>query len=241
MEHIEGAILGILGKFESDCAVKLKSIIEAMMTKPLTLRILSGIGLLSGSLFLWQPGLMEAIAQGSATQSSEPLTLVEQAQLSAAQVETLKAFEHPVAVPAFVPTGFAVSEVEVIPAGQAGFVPLGSSYRIVYQQAQATDSRFACFEVEGSLGGFGGPMPEYHGVASLPEFAEVPEDYTYQLFWSDGESDEGPFPIPVLFSDWIEDEEVFYRVSSWGAQANGCDRISPTTANQILESLQYLP
>jgi len=212
-----------------------------MMTKPLTLRILSGIGLLSGSLLLWQPGLMEAIAQGAATQSSQPLTLAEQAQLSAAQVETLKAFEHPVAVPAFVPMGFAVSEVEVIPAGQAGFVPLGSSYRIVYQQAQATDSRFACFEVEGSSGGFGGPMPEGHGVASLPEFAEVPEDYTYQLFWSEGESDEGPFPIPVLFSDWIEDEEVFYRVSSWGAQANGCDRISPTTANQILESLQYLP
>lgn len=164
-----------------------------------------------------------------------------QARLSAGQVESLQSAGIPVAVPTEVPPGFEVTSVVVDP------VPPDESYSggyvIAYQQTDPSSGLKTCFEVEAAMGGFGGPTPEHGRDARLPSFAqplEDMEDYTYQLFWSDGGEGLEPFLEPILFSDWIRGDIAYYRVASLTLDDPDCTMIAPETANQILESLQYL-
>lgn len=178
-----------------------------------------------------------ALGQTALSQSN----VAAQARLSARQVESLQSAGIPVAVPTEVPPGFEATSVVVAP------VPSDESYSggyvIAYQQTDPSSGTKICFEVEAAMGGFGGPTPEHERDASLPSFAqplEDMEDYTYQLFWSDGGDGLEPFLEPILFSDWIRGDIAYYRVASLTLDDADCTMIAPETANQILESLQYL-
>lgn len=214
--------------------------------------VLGSAGVVSFTTYFWldvpaslaetQPQDMPAVEDMPVGEMPENAPPADQARLSPEQVTMLMAFGYPVAVPAFVPAGFEVAEVEVLPPEPAALDPFNAGYRIAYRQTVATDTASpTCFEIEGALGGFGGPLPEQRMDASLPDFVPALDDYTYQLFWSDGSREAGPFTIPLLFSDWLEAERTFYRISSWATETKGCDRLSPELANQILASLQYLP
>lgn len=147
----------------------------------------------------------------------------------------------PVAVPMPIPPGFEPVNVSVLTDNPDD--PFSGGYVIVYRQVEAAPGAQACFEVEGAKGGFGGPSPEFQMAANLPTFAQSladAEDYVYQMFWSDGEGEMGPFPSPILFSDWIQADQGYYRVASLTANEPDCARLDPETANQILGSLEYI-
>lgn len=164
-----------------------------------------------------------------------------QARLSPQQVESLQYAGIPVAVPTEVPPGFEATSLDVTPV--VADDAFSGGYVIGYRRVDPNTGTQTCFEVEAAMGGFGGPVPEYQIDALLPSFAqplEDMEDYTYQLFWSDGGHELEGFPEPILFSDWIRGDRAYYRVASLTLDDPGCTRIAPEAANQILASLQYL-
>lgn len=172
---------------------------------------------------------------------SQDSDTVNQARLSAHQAEQLQSVGIPVAVPTVVPSGFEVINLEVVPLTPDDIY--SGSYGIGYRQVASGRSAQACFAIEAAMGGFGGPVPEHQQPASLPPFAqplEDFEDYTYQLFWSEGGRKLEDFPHPILFSDWIQGDRAYYRVISPVVDDTNCSRITPEKANQILESLRYL-
>jgi hypothetical protein len=167
--------------------------------------------------------------------------VVTQAKLSPWQVESLHYAGIPVAVPTMVPPGFEPTSLDVTPVPPDD--AFSGGYVIVYRNVDPNSEAQTCFEVEAAMGGFGGPVPEHQIEARLPSFAqplEDIEDYTYQLFWSDGGNGAEGFPDPILFSDWIKGDRAYYRIASMTLDYTGCTMIAPETANQILESLQYL-
>ncbi|HEY9763132.1 MAG TPA: hypothetical protein V6D07_11450 [Trichocoleus sp.] len=173
---------------------------------------------------------------------AQETSVAAQAGLSSDQVEELSQAGFPIAVPTYVPPNFTVSLVEVNPLSPDGTYRdrMRAGYRIVYRQPVSSGFSAECFEIEAALGGIGGIDADQQVEASLPPFVQPPADYSYYLHWSDFNTGEPPFFREVLFSDWIEAETVFYRVTSLLKERRFCDRISPEQANQILESLRYL-
>jgi|GEM_PF-3913831 len=156
--------------------------------------------------------------------------------LSTKQLEQLLSLGIKVAVPTRVPPGFAVEKVEAGIDPWAG--PGGSPvYTIFYREPGGT-----CFAIESSSGGFGGPVPENSRPLDLPSLPLIAasEGYQYQLFWTDKRTGEPPFPDPVVFSDWLQGQDSFYRLSSGVLDRQGCRSISPETALQLVASFQYL-
>lgn len=168
---------------------------------------------------------------------SQEVSVAEAAGLAPDQIAELQRAGIPVALPTDVPEGFEVTALRVQPIPED--YSMAGGYAIVYRATADQGGPYqACFEVEAAIGGFGGPEPEYRMDAAIPPFAQPWPDYTYQVFWSNG--GEVPFPEPILFTDWIEADGAFYRVGSLVTERQGCDRISPELANQILGSLRYL-
>lgn len=181
----------------------------------------------------------EAIAQ--APETSYPTIPAADVGLSAEQATLLGALGIPVAIPSAIPDGFTIQDVNagISAPGPGG----GPRYSITYTGPSG------CFIVESSTGGFGGPAPSDRLPVDVPLFADVnsevlPDDYTYSVFWSEGAL-EGPFPEPVLFSDWIEGHETFYRVTSGmgGGDYGFCSperRIAPEAAVALVNSFSYI-
>jgi len=176
-----------------------------------------------------------------ATAQTAVSSIAHQAMLSPTQVDSLMTVGIPIAVPTDIPEDFATDVVEVTPLWADGSNLMKVGYRILYRQTTTAPLAIApaCFEIEAVLGGLGGPVPNNAIAAALPDFAQPSAEQPYQVFWSDGGTLEGPFPEPVLFSDWIAGEDAFYRISS--GMTERCTLISPETANRILASLHYLP
>ncbi len=173
---------------------------------------------------------------------AQQTSVAAQAGLSPDHIEELSQAGFPIAVPTYVPPNFTVSFVEVNPLSPDGNPRdrMSAGYRIVYRQPAGSGFPAECFEIEAALGGIGGIAADQQVEASLPPFVQAPTDYSYHVHWSDLNTGEPPFPHEVLFSDWIEAETVFYRVTSLLNEQRYCNRISPEQANQILESLRYL-
>ncbi|WOD39658.1 hypothetical protein [Nodosilinea sp. E11] len=181
--------------------------------------------------------LVAALGQTAESQNDRAA----QAKLSPQQVASLQYAGIPVAVPTEVPPGFEATSLDVTPVVSDD--AFSGGYVIGYRHVDPNTGNQICFEVEAAMGGFGGPVPEHQTDALLPAFTqplEDMEDYTYQLFWSDGGNELEGFPEPILFSDWIRGDRAYYRVASLTLDDPGCTRLAPETANEVLGSLQYL-
>ncbi|TVQ21691.1 MAG: hypothetical protein EA367_05440 [Leptolyngbya sp. DLM2.Bin15] len=179
-----------------------------------------------------------AIAAPESLHEGHPLVATSQAMLTADDMNILRQAEIPIALPTYIPEGFQVDYVEAFaPNPGPGS---GHGYLITYRQPQLSGTEAACFEVEASTGGFGGPVPERSQTIDPPAFVQDASHPTYQIFWTETGDPEGPFPEPVLFSDWIEGDGAFYRISSRMTMRRYCNLLRPETAHQILESFRYV-
>lgn len=117
-------------------------------------------------------------SQSEPTTSATPVnatpTVAEASMLTTKDQTALKALGIAVAVPTDIPTGYAVSQVELEPCpadsprSAEGTCRFGPQYGIVFRNA-AKDS---CFAVEAVGGGIGGPSGEYRLPFSTPLFGD---------------------------------------------------------------------
>lgn len=157
-----------------------------------------------------------------------PIALAQQAgaKLSAAQIQKLESLGVKIAVPAYVPDGFRVDKVEVVPCppGSRRFCP---QYTIMYRGPKNT-----CFAVESTGGGIGG-LPD--GDRSFPVNSPLFGESSLELGkYSQAQS-------ATLLGQWLG-ESPFYRFAGAGTSRalKGCNNISPEEAVRVTESLQYL-
>ncbi len=188
-----------------------------------------------------ETGTAETVAQAADAIGGDRLSAAS-VGLTDDQLQLLSALEIPIVLPAAIPEGFSILDVN---AGISGDGPGGGPrYTVTYS------SPSGCFVVESSTGGFGGPVPPNQQPIAVPIFEAIesqvlPPDYQYSLFWSEGEMPDSPYPEPIIFSDWLEGEATFYRVTSGynGSDYGFCSpmrRITPAQAIEITESLNYV-
>jgi hypothetical protein len=168
----------------------------------------------------------------------QPSPTPDQALLTSEEMNILRQADVPIAIPTVIPPGFQLDYVES--SASSGGPGSSRGYLMTYRQPQLSGTGTACFEIEASTGGFGGPVPEQQVTIDPPPIAQS-EATSYHIFWTDTGALGSPFPEPVLFSDWIEGHEgVFYRLSSRLHMPRYCDLLSPEVAHQVLDSLRYV-
>lgn len=172
-------------------------------------------------------------------QLGQPIAALNQAMLTVNDMNILRQADIPIALPTYIPEGFQVDYVEAFAPNPSGPGD-GHGYLITYRQPQLSGTEAACFEVEASTGGFGGPVPERSQAINPPTFVQDASPPSYQIFWTETGDPDGPFPEPILFSDWIEGDGAFYRLSSRMTMRRYCNLLRPETARQILESFRYV-
>ncbi len=147
-------------------------------------------------------------------------------RLSAAQIQKLESLGVKIAVPSYVPDGFRVDKVEVVPCppGSRRFCP---EYSITYRGPKNT-----CFAIESTGGGIGG-LPD--GDRSFPVNSPVFGESSLEL------GKYGQAQSATLLGQWLG-ESPFYRFAGAGTSRalQGCNNISPQEAVRVTESLQYL-
>jgi hypothetical protein len=160
------------------------------------------------------------IYQASPSEAKPQLT-----RMTDAQHTTLKSLSMRIVVPGYIPQGFQVVGITTEPCAPSGCRVGRPSYSIIYRSP-----RKACFEIEGTSGGVGGPALEH----------VVP--VTSKLF---GSTEVGFYPNNHLSSDWLSlspSSGPFYRLYSREGYPRGCaTRITPKEAVQIVKSLKWLP
>ena len=175
-----------------------------------------------------------AVARQMPAASSADTTAAAHAGLTPAQARRLAALAAPVAVPGYVPGGFAVAAVRARPGGARG-PARRASYRIRYDAPGG-----ACFTIEMAAGGLGGPAPpEENRRAVDPSLFPSPAGQAYHVFWTEA-NPEWPLPPRSLFSSWLEHERRFYRLTSGHIVGQGCRRLAPAAAVRVVESLHWL-
>lgn len=170
---------------------------------------------------------VEPVAQSGSTD------LAALAGLTPGQRQQLLQLDAQVALPANVPAGFELMDFHTHSEPRRG-PGGGPNYTLTYQGPGNQ-----CFAVEAATGGFGGPEPPESMAFETRLFVDDPP-VTHQLYWSDAATGAPPYPEPMLFSDWIEGPDIFYRVSSGLNPHDDCDRISPQMAAEIAASFQFL-
>jgi hypothetical protein len=171
-----------------------------------------------------------ASAQSAAAASRRgDTTSAARAGLAPEEARRLAALGAPVAVPTFVPNGFAVKVVRTRPGGDSG-----SSYRLRYGADDGT-----CFVIETATGGLGGPAPPRRRRPVASPLFPAPTGAPHHVFWTAADAKPG-FPPHSLFSSWLEGERLFYRLASGGVVPGGCRRLAPAVAVRIVESLRWL-
>lgn len=160
------------------------------------------------------------------------------AGLTENQIQRLKSLDRKIAVPAYVPPGFKVTDVQIESCGDQGSsCRFGPSYAIVYR-----GENNSCFAIEATGGGVGGPVLEFELPINSPTFGKS------QLYY--GRFDRGMTTgndSPTIFSDWLGDVEnnpnlLFVRFAGSGASqyVQNCNNISPEEAVKVTESLLFL-
>jgi hypothetical protein len=148
------------------------------------------------------------------------------AGLTSTQQANLKSLGIKIVVPRYIPQGFQVTKISTEPCRSAGVCRVGQpSYKITYRSPKK-----ACFDVEGTGGGIGGPDLEN----AIPAKSK--------LF---GSTQVGFFRNTHLSSDWLTlspDSGPFYRLYSRAWKPDGCaSKITSQEAVKIVESLGWLP
>lgn len=179
-------------------------------------------------------------------------TAAEAPTLSTQNQTALKALGIAIAVPTYVPTGYAVRKVEVepCPTGSSrspkGTCRMGPGYSIAYRNAVAKNSCF--FAIEATGGGLGGPEWEYR-TSPVPTrlFGDVAVS-----FGNPNKSAQVPsatqlnLPQPDLHSEWGSEDGgnsgPFYRVigSHWKPAPECENTITPNEVIKIMQSLTWL-
>jgi hypothetical protein len=160
------------------------------------------------------------------------------AGLTENQIQRLKSLNRKIAVPAYIPPGFKVADVQIksCPDGISS-CRFGPSYAIVYQ-----GENNSCFAIEATGGGVGGPVLEFELPINSPVFGKS------QLYYGrfDHEMREGN-ASPTIFSDWLGDVAnnpnlLFVRFAGSGASqfVQNCNNISPEEAVKVTESLVFI-
>ena len=180
-------------------------------------------------------------------------TAAEAPPLSAQDQTALKALGIAIAVPTYVPTGYAVRKVEVEPCPEGserspkGTCRMGPGYSIAYRNAVAKDSCFFAIEAKG--GGAGGPDGEFVRPVSTPLLGDV-----RVLFGRFDRSASAKVPSaaqlnspqPNLQTDWESDaggeSDMLYRVVGHSVKpAPECQNtITPNEVTKIVQSLTWL-
>lgn len=180
------------------------------------------------------------------------VTAAEAPPLSTQDQAALKALGIAIAVPTYVPTGYAVKKVEVEPCPEGserspkGTCWFGPTYSIAYRNAVPKDSCF--FAIEATGGGLGGPDWEYR---TPPVPTRLLGDVAVS-FGNPNKSAKVPSaeqfdsPQPDLHSEWgSEDGGVsgpFYSVrgSHWKPAPECLNTITPNEVIKIMQSLTWL-
>lgn len=141
------------------------------------------------------------------------------------QSEALRAAVGAAVAPTEVPPGWRPDRVEMAVDADGA-----SDYRIVYRGPDG-----ACFEVVGGpMDGLGGPVPAHQrGVV----IEALPPGEGVRLYWSVGSDPGGPFPEPVVFTDWIPFGELAHRFASPSGPLGTCPAVDPETAAEIVASI----
>ncbi|MBW4528731.1 MAG: hypothetical protein KME18_26800 [Phormidium tanganyikae FI6-MK23] len=180
-----------------------------------------------------------------------PATAAEALTLSTKDQTALKALGIKIAVPTYVPTGYAVKKVEVEPCSAGsprsskGTCRFGPRYSISYRNAVAKDSCF--FAIEAVGGGLGGPAFEFRKPFSTSLFGEVAVEFGKP----DGSAKvpsaaQLNSPQPGLRSDWGSEDRLksgpFYHVIGHPLKpAPECgNTITPNEVIKIVQSLTWL-
>ncbi len=171
----------------------------------------------------------------------------------------LKALGIAIAVPANVPAGYTVSQVELEPCAEGsplspkGTCRMGPKYAIVYRNAE----KDSCFAIESVGGGLGGPAWEYSLPVSTSLFKEVAVVFgeVPSTASKAPSADQLDVPQPNLRTDWVSTDDTgpFYSVAGADSvraaylnerpnkPASQCrNTITPNEATEIVQSLTWL-
>ncbi|WP_413165175.1 hypothetical protein ACL6C3_02885 [Capilliphycus salinus ALCB114379] len=160
------------------------------------------------------------------------------AGLTENQIKLLKSLDRKIAVPAYIPEGFRVADVQIKSCpDDPSSCRFGPSYAIVYR-----GENNSCFAIEATGGGIGGPVLEYELPINSPVFGN--SRLYYGRFYH--EMREGN-ASPTIFSDWLGDVAnnpslLFVRFAGSGASQSvqNCNNISPEEAVKVTESLVFI-
>jgi hypothetical protein len=157
------------------------------------------------------------------------------AGLTGTQQENLKSLGIKVVVPRYIPSGFRVVKVKTEPCRSGACRAGQPGYTITYQS-----SKKACFDVEGTSGGLGGPGLEDAISVKSKLFGSTQVGF----FRVPGSSERGMAESTHLSSDWLTLSPAsgpFYRLYSRAWKPAGCtSRITPQEAVKIVEFLGWL-
>jgi hypothetical protein len=182
-------------------------------------------------------------------------TTAQSANLSVQQQASLKSLGIAIAVPNYIPAGYAVSKVTVepcptnAPRTNQGTCRFGPNYGIVYRNVQ-TDR---CFVIEATGGGIGGVPAEYQVPVTTKLFGKVS-----LLFGKDSGVFKTPSkqqlasPQPGLLSDWggngpfyriggaDHTRRVYYSERPEKTVSQCRNTITPNEGIQVMRSLTWL-
>ncbi|MGI0494240.1 hypothetical protein ACN4EG_20840 [Alkalinema pantanalense CENA528] len=171
------------------------------------------------------PGSASAQEVGRVSQANLSRAKSQPTGMTDTQYKALKSLNMKIVIPADVPKGFRVVGVTTEACGPNGCRVGRPNYSILYR-----DPSKACFTIEGTSGGVGGPALE-------PEISVTSKLFGSTAVGSYSESRH-------VSSEWLSlspSSGPFYRVYSGGI-TRGCATIITTEeASQIVQSLKWMP
>lgn len=161
------------------------------------------------------------------------------AGLTENQIQRLTSLNRKIAVPAYIPPGFKVADVQIKSCpDNASSCRFGPNYTIVYR-----GENNSCFAIEATGGGIGGgPNLEFNLPINSPVlgssrlyYGRAPHEMTTENV------------SPRIISDWLGDVAnnpnlLFVRFAGSGASqfVQNCNNISPEEAVKVTESLVFI-
>jgi len=194
------------------------------MTKPVSMSNMFVSRAIHGALAVLAGGVIALTASAAATAG----------ELTAKQAASLDALGIRVAVPTYVPPGFALEEVKTTPCatrvrrGSSGTCSGGPDYFVRYHKGSSW------FAMEGTGGGIGGTSLTYKTPVTTKAFGKV------DLRFGAGPDGVGFAPSAAqmhavqneLYCDWLGSGPFYHLIG---------ERIAPDVMSKVLASVVWLP